>query len=404
MSTFPGYIPELPGIGIDRFDQPVLDRARVFFLSHCHMDHMTGLAANHPLPGTLYLSPHSAVIVGLRYPKQTVYRMPIRERLTLSITAPTGESTYELCVRTVPAEHCPGSVMFYFETKTVRLLYTGDFRHSSDSMAVIKQDHIRPEIVYLDTTFLDRDYMYFPTRQQSMSRIIALCTQWLEADQRNIVSLWPPATYGSEELFHQLYTHLHHRIHIYASQRATYNHFETLKDVFTDDPVGARVHACNGKTMQGEMPCRKENENAKYLLTIRPSARKWRNLQRDEPFWLEGRKNLWFVCYSSHASSTELVEFLRGLQPEARDIRFNVVEDETERIQMEHYLQSLLSPGDGCRMGEDAHDESEAMYTLPSIDFDANTSNEQPDDWGQSDREEESDESMSPPSKIAKRC
>uniref|UniRef100_A0A182LYC2 Protein artemis n=1 Tax=Anopheles culicifacies TaxID=139723 RepID=A0A182LYC2_9DIPT len=403
MSTFPGYIPELPGIAIDRFDQPVRDRAKVFFLSHCHMDHMHGLAPNQPLLGTLYMSPHSAVIIGLRYPKQTVYRMPIREQLTLSITAPTGESTYELCVRTVPAEHCPGSVMFYFETKTVRLLYTGDFRLSTESMAVIEQDNIRPEIVYLDTTFLDREYAYFPTRKQSMDRIIELCSQWLDADQRNIVSLWPPATYGSEELFHQLYSHLQQRIHIYSSQRETYNHFDILKDVFTDDPVGARIHACNGKTLQGEMSCRKLDANTKYVMTIRPSARKWRNLQRDEPFWMEGNKNLWFVCYSSHASSSELVEFIRTLQPEARDIRFNVVEDETDRSRKEQYLQALLSPEDGS-MDDEVNSESEEMYILPDYDFGASTSTQHAtNEWARSDSED--DASMkTPPSKLAKRC
>ncbi|XP_052900581.1 protein artemis-like [Anopheles moucheti] len=405
MSTFPGYIPELPGIGIDRFDETVRDRARVFFLSHCHADHMEGLSTSQPLPGTLYMSPHSAVIIGHRYPKETVYLLPSSERITLLITAPTGESTYELCVRTVPAEHCPGSVMFYFETKTVRVLYTGDFRPSADSMAVIKQDRIQPGIIYLDSTFLEREYMYFPTRQESINRIIAICTQWLEADQRNIVSLWPAATYGTEELFRQLYTHLHHRIHIYEAQRATYNHFEMLKDVFTDDRMSTRVHACNGKTVRGEISCRIEKANPKHVLLIRPSARKWRNLKRDDPFWSEGRKNLLFVCYSSHASSMELVEFLRSFQPEAKDIRFNVVADETDATRKKQYLHSLLSPDDGCQMEENVHDETEAVYTLPNIDFGASASNEPPDDWEQSAiAKEDSDESMSPPSKTARYC
>ncbi|XP_049296929.1 protein artemis-like [Anopheles funestus] len=401
MSTFPGYIPELPGIAIDRFDQPIRDRANVFFLSHCHVDHMYGLAQNQELPGPLHVSSHSAVIVGLRFPKQTVYRIPIGEQLILSISSPTGESTYELCVRTVPAEHCVGSVMFYFETKTVRLLYTGDFRLSAESMAVIEQDHIRPEIVYLDSTFLDREYAYFPTRQESMSRIIEICSQWLDADPRNIVSLWLPATYGSEELLHQLCIHLHHRIHISSSQRETYNHFEILKNVFTDDPVGARIHVCNGIRLQGEKACRETNTNPKYVLTIRPSARKWRNLRREEPFWMEGNKNVWFVCYSSHASSTELLEFIRTLQPEARDIRFNVVQDETDRMRKEQYLQSLLSP-DGTAKDEDVNSESNEIFNLPHMYFGAN---EQMDDWERSDSDEESDNvSMSPPIKMAKRC
>uniref|UniRef100_A0A182SLK9 Protein artemis n=1 Tax=Anopheles maculatus TaxID=74869 RepID=A0A182SLK9_9DIPT len=407
MSTFPGYIPELPGIAIDRFDRTNRDRANVFFLSHCHLDHMFGLAQNQPLPGTLYVSPHSAVIVGLRYPNQTVYKTPIRERLTLSVTPPTGEDRYELCVRTIPAEHCPGSVMFYFETKTIRLLYTGDFRLSAESVAVIEQDKIRPTIIYLDTTFLAKEYTYFPTRQESMSRIISICTQWLNADRRNIVALWLPAMYGSEELLCQLYSHLRQRIHVYSAQRETYQHFETLHDVFTDDADGARIHACNGKTLQGEMVCRKKEETARFVLTIRPSARRWRYLQRDQPFWMESNKHLWFVCYSSHASSAELIEFIRQLQPEARDIRFSVVEDEIDRLRKEEYLSALLSPAEDRIVDEAADSKVEDVITLPYNDFGAGASSKQckTRDRIQFDSEEEDDDgNLTPPYKMAKRC
>lgn len=62
MSTFNGRFRSIPGISADRFDG--LNRqSTVFFLSHCHTDHMIGL--NHPdeLPGPLYLSHVSALIV-----------------------------------------------------------------------------------------------------------------------------------------------------------------------------------------------------------------------------------------------------------------------------------------------------------------------------------------------------
>lgn len=34
----------------------------------------------------------------------------------------------KLSVTTVPAGHCPGSVMFLFEQNDKKILYTGDFR------------------------------------------------------------------------------------------------------------------------------------------------------------------------------------------------------------------------------------------------------------------------------------
>ncbi|XP_050070048.1 protein artemis-like [Anopheles maculipalpis] len=410
MSTFPGYIPELPGIAIDRFDQTLRDRANVFFLSHGHLDHMYGLVPNDPLPGTLYVSPHTAVIVGHRYPNQPVYRMPIRERLSLCIVPPTGEERYELCIRTVPAEHCPGSVMFYFETQTVRVLYTGDFRLSAESLAVIERDRIRPNIVYLDSTFLDWEYKYFPTRQESMSLIIMRCSQWLEADRRNIVVLWLPALYGSEELLHQLYVCLRQRIHVCAAQRATYQHFAQLQDAFTDDAHGARIHACSGKTVQGVIVCRGSDDTDNYALMIRPSARRWRFLNPGQPFWMESKKQL-YVCYSSHASSSELVEFIRKLQPEARDIRFSVVGDEIDRKCKEKYLASLLAtPVEGAIEGKEMSEVEETL-SLPQNAFSTGTGSkryagttDQKMDWDESEEESDHANDTLPPCKMAKRC
>lgn len=36
--------------------------------------------------------------------------------------------TQFVVVTTIPAFHCPGSVMFLFEKDDVKVLYTGDFR------------------------------------------------------------------------------------------------------------------------------------------------------------------------------------------------------------------------------------------------------------------------------------
>lgn len=67
MSTFGGRFNEIPNISVDRFDGPNL-QSNVFFLSHCHLDHMVGLENPEGLPATLYLSPVSALIVQRMYP------------------------------------------------------------------------------------------------------------------------------------------------------------------------------------------------------------------------------------------------------------------------------------------------------------------------------------------------
>lgn len=67
MSTFVGRFREIGGISADRFDGINLS-SKVFFLSHCHTDHMYGLDNPDGLPGPLYLSAISAVIIRRQYP------------------------------------------------------------------------------------------------------------------------------------------------------------------------------------------------------------------------------------------------------------------------------------------------------------------------------------------------
>uniref|UniRef100_A0A182FYH8 Uncharacterized protein n=1 Tax=Anopheles albimanus TaxID=7167 RepID=A0A182FYH8_ANOAL len=246
MSTFEGLIPELPGTAIDRFEPGQRQRASAFFLSHCHTDHMRGLELDEVLPGPLYLSPVSAVFIRHRFPHHAhlVRTIAIGEQVTLAIhPVERGEKEYELTVRSIAAEHCPGSVMFFFETATQRILYTGDFRPSRRDGNTSKIRSLRPQIVYLDSTFLDPDYIHFPTRIQSAEKIVALCSQWLAEDKRNRVSLWLPAHCGSEDLFLSIFERMQEKIHITEKQRAPLLHFATLSDVLTDDAT-VRIHAC----------------------------------------------------------------------------------------------------------------------------------------------------------------
>lgn len=70
MSTFSGFLDGIEHVSVDRFTQFNF-RSKVFFLSHCHMDHMIGLKDVTPenqLPGPLYLTEVSQIIIQRRYP------------------------------------------------------------------------------------------------------------------------------------------------------------------------------------------------------------------------------------------------------------------------------------------------------------------------------------------------
>lgn len=70
MSTFDGFIDGFDCLSVDRFLERNFD-AKVFFLSHCHTDHMQGLIEireKNALPGPLYLSEISSVIIKKIFP------------------------------------------------------------------------------------------------------------------------------------------------------------------------------------------------------------------------------------------------------------------------------------------------------------------------------------------------
>ena len=79
------------------------------------------------------------------------------------------------------ANHCPGSLMFLFETKNEKILYTGDFRFEKESykdecinemIESLKNQKITK--LYFDTTFCESFYNSIPSRDLSINCILKL--------------------------------------------------------------------------------------------------------------------------------------------------------------------------------------------------------------------------------------
>lgn len=122
MSTFSGKIQEIPHISVDRFDENNLT-SEAYFLSHCHSDHMVGLyTLQYSLSKSdkfLYASEISCAILKKQYPvlENNVKVLDIYKPTTLLLEGGN------ISVLPIPAGHCPGSVMFLFETN-ISVLYT----------------------------------------------------------------------------------------------------------------------------------------------------------------------------------------------------------------------------------------------------------------------------------------
>ncbi|XP_076657644.1 DNA cross-link repair protein snm1 [Halictus rubicundus] len=325
MSTFLGLIKEIPGISVDRFDEENL-ASSVFFLSHCHCDHMKGLSdiffENLNVHSKyLYCSPITKALLENKFNFKTscVRTIDIEKPVVIEYNL-HNEDKILVTVTCVSAGHCLGSVMFLFERNDISVLYTGDFRINPIDFPKLKGLHYRKDSklvprtftkIYLDTTFLSNDFPSFPTRIESMIKMRYVIKKWLNEDPRNVVILECSANYGSEFLFVELSKLLNMKIHVKDSVYKSYCRIGDLSDHIANDAYSTLIHACKSKFSSPGLYCRPDVSSAN-ILTIIPSVLKWR--KKDTSIvgtWDDVKERTFNICYSTHSSYNELTAFLQ---------------------------------------------------------------------------------------------
>uniref|UniRef100_A0A8C4VVY4 Protein artemis n=1 Tax=Gopherus evgoodei TaxID=1825980 RepID=A0A8C4VVY4_9SAUR len=256
MSSFGGRMREYPWLSIDRFDRENL-RARAYFLSHCHKDHMKGLRAPSlkrrlecSLKVHLYCSPVTKELL-LTSPKYKFWEHRI---VALEVETPTQISLLDeasgekedIVVTLLPAGHCPGSVMFLFQGQNGTVLYTGDFRLAKGEAARMELLHSGTRVkdiqsVYLDTTFCDPRFYQIPSREECLNGILELVRSWITLSRYHVVWLNCKAAYGYEYLFTNLSEELGVKVHVNKLDMFK-NMPEILYHVTTDRHT--QIHAC----------------------------------------------------------------------------------------------------------------------------------------------------------------
>uniref|UniRef100_A0A2K6ND92 Protein artemis n=1 Tax=Rhinopithecus roxellana TaxID=61622 RepID=A0A2K6ND92_RHIRO len=291
MSSFEGQMAEYPTISIDRFDRENL-RARAYFLSHCHKDHMKGLRAptlkrrlECSLKVYLYCSPVTKELL-LTSPK---YRFWEKRIMSIEIETPTqislvdeasGEKE-EIVVTLLPAGHCPGSVMFLFQGNNGTVLYTGDFRLAQGEVARMELLHSGGRVkdiqsVYLDTTFCDPRFYQIPSREECLSGILELVRSWITRSPYHVVWLNCKAAYGYEYLFTNLSEELGVQVHVNKLDM-----FRNMPDILhhlTTDR-NTQIHACRHPKAEeyfqwSKLPCgiTSRNRIPLHIISIKPST------------------------------------------------------------------------------------------------------------------------------------
>ena len=359
MSQFNGVFANLPGVSCDRFTGINLN-ADQFFLSHCHADHMLGLDLLIPslrrrnavkVNHRIYCSSISKTFLVKKFrglDERHIKELSPNEPLVLNIFDKTKKDMYKLKVTAVPADHCPGSVMFLFETgedQTAKnILYTGDFRLENQRLEDIQILHdtdgktLTIHEMYLDTTFCSPNYKEFPARVDAIQRIWEIVHSWIRKNgmyrrkrAKHVVLFHLPAQYGSEAILRYIYEQSSSKWKIHVSQ-GKFNEYLCIEDLgqcTSPDPEEAQwIHACSwNNTMSSNRNSSSKEESLRMIpcqegpfevCQIRPSAMyfKTSRLERSENKVVKcvGGQS-YRVCYSSHSSLTELKAFVNYFKP-----------------------------------------------------------------------------------------
>ncbi|XP_054844752.1 protein artemis [Eublepharis macularius] len=334
MSSFGGRMREYPSLSIDRFDRDNL-RARAYFLSHCHKDHMKGLRAPAlkrrlacSLKVCLYCSPVTRELL-LTNPKYKFWENHI---VSLEIETPTQISLVEeasgekeeIVVTLLPAGHCPGSVMFLFQGGNGTVLYTGDFRLAKGEAARMELLHSGNRVkdiqsVYLDTTFCDPKFYQIPSREECMKGILELVRSWITQSPYHVVWLNCKAAYGYEYLFTNLSEELGIRVHVNRLDMFK-NMPEILYHVTSDRHT--QIHACrhprDDELFRGNrLPCGMTSRDGRWLhiISIKPSTMWFGERTRKTNVIVRTGASSYRACFSFHSSYSEIQDFLNYIQP-----------------------------------------------------------------------------------------
>ncbi|ODV91626.1 hypothetical protein CANCADRAFT_73615 [Tortispora caseinolytica NRRL Y-17796] len=154
-------------VAVDAFSFGRIPNVDIFFLSHYHADHYGGLSGQWS-HGIIYCSEITAKLVrqNLHVPEHYIRTLPLN--LTVSIL--------DFKVTLIDANHCPGAVIFFFESADGKCsIHTGDFRACPSQIShALARKYSKFASLYLDTTYLDPSHN-FPNQQQVIDTCAEFC-------------------------------------------------------------------------------------------------------------------------------------------------------------------------------------------------------------------------------------
>ncbi|TSW62364.1 5' exonuclease Apollo [Bagarius yarrelli] len=287
-------LPNTP-IAVDCWQLRKCSHVRLFFLSHMHSDHTSGLTSTWSYR-SIYCSPLTAKLLKLKLQvnEKWIQVLEVGEPHMLPMDDIGKE---KLTVTLIDANHCPGAVMFFFEGYFGTILYTGDFRYTPSMLREpCLRNNTTIDVLYLDNTNCDPTRS-IPTRQRACQQIKEIIRG--HPNYTVVIGLYD---LGKESLLVQLALEFKTWVEVDLERLETLRVLE-LPDVFCTEPGSGRIRAVaqSKVTASNLLFWNKECPTIAILPTSRPVV--------------SCHPNVHVVPYSDHSSYQELEDFVSALRP-----------------------------------------------------------------------------------------
>ncbi|CDW54292.1 DNA cross link repair 1A protein [Trichuris trichiura] len=328
----------IPGTScvVDAFMYGYLPQIQMYFLSHFHSDHYSGLNRRFSMP--IYCSKITASLVALKLKvdRRFLHVLELNHWSTL----PDGTA-----VMAIDANHCPGAVMFIFKTKNgENILHTGDFRAENIILQNSVWEQIRIDVVFLDTTYCNPEYD-FPEQRVVISQALDFIQAKMKVHPKLLIVIGA-YTIGKERMFAAIAEAFDCKICVEKLKMQVLNCLD-------DAPLRERLTLQKKDTFLHVMPMAsklteylKVYPSYEHVLGILPTGWQIGSVKRSllEPFEETNAVTLLGVPYSEHSSYVELKRFVQIVRPKRIIPTVNTSGKET-RLSMAQTFSRWLTEG-----------------------------------------------------------
>ena len=265
---------------VDSFLHPRVPR----FITHYHRDHMTGV--ERPAPGTTYCSEETKKLLVAVEGFDDVCAVRPFEPLDLDD---------ELKVTPLPANHCVGSLMFVFERRGKRVVWTGDFRYTDklrENVEVLRG----ADRLYVDSTFADPEFS-FPPQEEAIEEVLEIVRR--DPERETIVASY---TIGKDRVLRAIYEEFGRPFYMLSTKRRVYRALG-WEELCTDEKMSTNFRTYP----RGYVKKRSRARVAKKADCVAILPTGWAANE-------ESSERFHYVPYSEHCDHAEYRRFLDDVQ------------------------------------------------------------------------------------------